>query len=450
MIAAKTKPVMILGGGLAGLTAASYLQRAGIPVRLFEAGKQIAGLAQSFKDADGFTYDFGAHFITNRLAAAVGISSQCRDVPRYGETVFRKGRTYSYPFGLLRNPRFFGSAIASRLPLRGSKKPQNAAEWFAAKYGSGLARDVAIPLTEAWSGLPAEELSAAVGESIPGSIVETLSLTFARRLTGRAIAIGYSREVPASPHVWHVYPEGGLGVLCKHLAEEIGDAVELDSPVEAIYVENNFAVGIRAKGQDHDAAAVISTAPCHVLPKLVRGTDELNYLARFRFRPMVFVNLRLEGRGLLNEVVVWTPEKQFPFFRLTETPLCMPWLAPAGKTLITVDIGCQVGDEIWTMADEQLGELCVNHLEPLIPRVREKYLGCRVLKTPIAYPVFAKEYEADRQRFASSTGIEGLHSVGRNGEFSHIFMEDVYWRSLKKSRELRHWLSGTKSRPAAA
>jgi protoporphyrinogen oxidase len=439
---------MVLGGGLAGLTAASYLRRHGVPVRLFEAGRQVAGLAKSFHDPDGFTYDFGAHFITNRLAAAIGVSSQCRTVRSYGETVFLNGRSISYPFGLLRSPRFLGSAITSR--LRFGEQPKSAAEWFKAKFGAALAKDVAIPLTEAWSGLAAQELSAAVGDSMPGSIAETFFLKFAARLTKRAIAIGYSREVSASPHVWHVYPEGGLGILCTHLAREISDVVELESPVEAIYVQNEAAVGVRVNGVDFDAASVISTAPCHILPKLIKGTEALNYLGRFRFRPMVFVNLRLRGRGLLSDVVVWTPERVFPFFRLTETPLCMPWLAPEGKTLVTVDIGCQVGDALWTMPDDQLGELCVDNLNRVIPDVRDRYLGCRVLRTPIAYPVFAMEYEEDRQRFASSTGIEDLYSVGRNGEFSHIFMEDVYWRALKKSRDVRLSLGGLKSQPMAA
>jgi hypothetical protein len=39
------------------------------------------------------------------------------------------------------------------------------------------------------------------------------------------------------------------------------------------------------------------------LGKLVAGTDRLDYLKKFRYRPMVFVNLRLKGRGLLPDVV---------------------------------------------------------------------------------------------------------------------------------------------------
>lgn len=430
--------VAVIGAGLAGLTAAHALRRRGVPVVLYEAGEKIAGLASSFRDEKGFTYDFGAHFITNRLAAAVGVGARCRTVHRYGEAVFLRGRAYGYPFGLMRVPRFAASALATRASgLRRGHEPQSAADWFRAKYGRALADEVALPLVEAWSGAEAEELSAAVGASIPGSIGRTVMLTLARRFTRRAVAVGYSREMPERASVWHVYPEGGVATLCQHLAAGLEeDVVRLGSPVEAILIEGDRVAAVRVDGREQPVAAVISTAPVSALGRLVCGTDRLAHLTRFRYRPMVFVNMRFEGRGLLPDVVTWTPGKEFPFFRLTETPLSMPWLAPAGKTLITVDIGCEKGDEFWAMDDERLGELCLEHLNRIIPGARGRYRGCRVLRTPIAYPIFLREYEAERLRFAESTGVEGLYSVGRNGEFDHVFMEDVYWRTLSKTRRL--------------
>lgn len=434
---ADLKPVIIVGGGLAGLTAANYLNKKGVPFLLFEAGEKIAGLAQSFHDKDGFTYDFGAHFVTNRLANEIGVGEECRDVARYGESVWVGGRSYSYPFGLLAVPRFVVSAIREKFALLfDGTRPETAKEWFSASYGPKLAGEIAIPLTEAWSGASGENLASSVGDSIPGSILHTLYLKFASRVTGRAVSCGYSREKPENPGVWHVYPEGGVGVLCRKLAEDIGESISLGSPVKKIVVENGKAVAVEAGGQRYEASAVVSTAPAHILPKLVTGTDELDYLSKFKFRPMTFVNLRFEGRGLIPDVVVWTPEDRFPFFRLTETAVSMPWLAPEGKTLITADIGCEKGDEIWEMDEDALGELCVERLSELIPDAKERYLGCRVLRTPLAYPVFLKEYEEDRKRFERGTGIDGLYSIGRNGEFRHVFMEDAYWRTLEKMKEL--------------
>ena len=119
-----TPPVAIIGAGIAGLTAADYLKRNNIPFILFEGGKKIAGLATSFRDSDGFTYDFGAHFITNRLADAVGISADCRLVKHYGEAVWIRGKSYNYPFGLAAIPRMSWSFLKGQFKSANSQNPR--------------------------------------------------------------------------------------------------------------------------------------------------------------------------------------------------------------------------------------------------------------------------------------------------------------------------------------
>src|SRR5438046_2938341 len=431
------KPVAILGAGIAGLTAANFLRQNNVPFILYEAGNKIAGLAASFKDSDGFSHDFGAHFVTNRLANAIGIGSECRLVKHYGEAVWLNGRSYNYPFGLMTIPRMSLSFIKTKIKSFSNGYPPNsAAEWFSSRYGSSFAREVALPLIEAWSGAEAENLSPAVGESLPGSIIKTFYLKTASMLTGRAISCGYNREMPEKPSVWHVYPNGGVSILCAKLAEGLEDSIKLQSPVEEILVENEKVVAVRVKGEIHEVSAVISTAPANILAKLVKGSNALQGAAQCRFRPMVFVNMRFEGRRLLPDTVLWFPEKEFPFFRLTEVTRSMPWLAPEGKSIITFDIGCQKDDEFWTMDEQKLAMLCLEHIKPVIADAKERFLGCTVLRTPISYPVFLNEYEKERQDFERSTKIENLLSIGRNGEFSHRFMEDVYWRTRKKVKKL--------------
>lgn len=437
------KPVAVVGGGIAGLSAARRLREHGVPVVLFEGSDRVAGLARSFQDDSGFTFDFGAHFITNRLAKCVGIEKECRDVKYYGESVLVHGKLYPYPFGLVGNPRYLSSAFLSRARGLFEKEPaESAAEWFARAYGSAMADEIAIPLVEAWSGTAASDLAPSVGDKLgASSIAKVLWLRAAGRLQNKAIANGYCSELPESAQVWHVYPEKGVARVCEKLAEEMTEVIQLNSKVESIQVRDEQVRSVVVNGREIEVSTVISTAPINLLPRLVQGTDSLTDLAEFRFKPMVLVNVMLEGRHLLPNTVLWLPEKKFPFFRLTEAPWSMPWLAPEGKTIITCDIGADVGDEIWTRTDEELGEFCLDHLEEIIPGVRQRYLGVRALRTPIAYPIFLRKYEERRLSVTQDTGIAGLHSVGRNGGFDHLPMEDAYHRTLRRVDRLTAALS---------
>jgi protoporphyrinogen oxidase len=420
---------VVLGAGIAGLVAARQLLRQGVDVVVLEAAPQVAGLSATTRDADGFSFDLGAHFVTNRLAAALGVGARCRVVEYYGESVYLDGRYMPYPGGLLRRPSFVGSALAARLRRR--SEAGSAADWFRAEYGRVLADRVALPLVEAWSGAPADELAPSVGDKIPGGVAQTVALRLAARATKRAVAIGYCLEQPQSSGVFHVYPDEGVGVLARSVAEGLGDVVRTSTPVVGVDVDGGRVAAVRRGAGPSPADLVVSTAPVNRLPGLVSGSDALAPYEAFRFRPMVFVNLKLEGTGLLPDVVVWVPEGA-PYFRLTEATRSMPWLAPEGRTTILCDIGAEVGDEHWAMSDDALAELCLGHLEALVPDVRARYLGVHVARLPIAYPVFRREYEADRLRLATGTGVDGLMSVGRNGEFDHILMEDVYWRTVRR------------------
>lgn len=65
----QTKPVAIIGGGLAGLTAAVWLARAGMPVTVFEKARQLGGRALT-ENRRGFSFNLGPHAVYTKGAAA--------------------------------------------------------------------------------------------------------------------------------------------------------------------------------------------------------------------------------------------------------------------------------------------------------------------------------------------------------------------------------------------
>ena len=58
----KNNPVVIIGAGVAGLTAANLLARNGFPVAVFEAGKKIGGCCAT-TTIDGYTFHDGAVYL---------------------------------------------------------------------------------------------------------------------------------------------------------------------------------------------------------------------------------------------------------------------------------------------------------------------------------------------------------------------------------------------------
>jgi phytoene dehydrogenase-like protein len=70
--------VVVIGGGMAGLTAACYLARAGADVTLFEKAPHLGGRAAS-RDFDGFRFNRGIHALytggaTSRVLQELGIT----------------------------------------------------------------------------------------------------------------------------------------------------------------------------------------------------------------------------------------------------------------------------------------------------------------------------------------------------------------------------------------
>ena len=359
----------------------------------------VGGLATSHR-VDGVSFDTGAHFVTNRLATALGVMDRCDDAARYGEAVWHRGRSAAYPLGLMRDPRF--TAERGRGARSGAAGPAgSAADRFRAEYGRALADDVAIPLVEAWSGLPGDELAAERGRQDPRR----------HRRDPRA----HRGPPPHPPRGRHRLLRRGaperqrLARVPARRPRRVRRPARRRSSTAGsgsrrrrrrCVLDGDRVVGVRAGGEELDAAGVVSTLPAPVLPRLVDHPG-VAPLARpavpgdgvppaARAAAATCSPSRSRGSPTARSTSSGSPRRRWRCrgSRRRARPCSPSTSAPRSAT------------RSGTASEADLVARAEAGLLELIPDLRRRYLATYSTRTPIAYPVYARATETARRRGA--------------------------------------------------
>ncbi len=73
----KSCDLIVIGGGISGLTLAHYASRAGVKTLLIEKAAQTGGCLKTMRQSDGFWLELGAHTCYNSYTNLIGVIEDC-------------------------------------------------------------------------------------------------------------------------------------------------------------------------------------------------------------------------------------------------------------------------------------------------------------------------------------------------------------------------------------
>jgi phytoene dehydrogenase-like protein len=245
----KNYDVLIIGGGIAGLTAAAVLSRAGKRVIVFERASAAGGYAHT-QVQDGFHLNLGPHalFISGEGAATLkelGIPIDGEKPSGPGIFLFNKGKLFPVP-GTLR-----AALVSDFLPWHAKL----ALGRFLYRLRKTQPETLAHCTVEEWLGSVKHELA----RNLLLAAVRVSSYTNAPHLQSAEMAANQLQK----PGV--IYLHGGWQTLSKSLgkaAELSGGIIRTSTKVKRVIISGNIARGVQLDdGTIIDAESLILALP---------------------------------------------------------------------------------------------------------------------------------------------------------------------------------------------
>jgi protoporphyrinogen oxidase len=320
----QTTPLLILGGGPTGLGAATRAQEKGLDWTLLEAESDFGGLASSFVDAQGFTWDLGGHVqfshydaFDRAMRAALGADGWLTH--QRESWVWIRQRWVPYPFqnNLHRlDPPDRWAALeglmrAHEQAAAGAPRPADFAAWMNATFGAGITELFMRPYNfKVWA-FPGEEMDY-------NWIGERVSVPALRGVL-KSVCTGED-AVSWGPNAVFQFPQhGGTGAIWRAVGRALpADRVRLGDAVVSI-----DAVAKRvttAAGRVHAYETLISTLPLNHLVRLAPGVVAPGAADGLKYSATNVVGVGLAGQppeSLRTKCWMYFPESNSPYYRVT-------------------------------------------------------------------------------------------------------------------------------------
>lgn len=423
-------PVVIVGAGPAGLTAAYELLKYDIQSVILEKSNTVGGLAQT-AEYKGYLFDIGGHRFFTKVTLVEQMWKEVMGAdflsrPRLSR-IYYNSKFFQYPLVPLDALKGLGLKEALRCGVSYLKaqlfpiRPETSFEaWVANRFGRRLYSIFFKTYTEKVWGIPCTELSAEwAAQRIRGLSLMSLVKNALFPQKGSA---NKDKVIKTLIHEFH-YPRRGPGMMWqrfRELVEARGSRVVFEAPVEKIFWEPGRVTAIQAGGRLYEGDHFISSMPIRELIQALDPAPPENVRKAaddFHYRDFLTVVLIIRQKELFPDNWIYVHDPSVKVGRIQNYKNWSPWMVPDPEmSCLGLEYFCFEGDELWNTPDEKLIELGRQEMARLGLVKPETVVDGTVLRIEKAYPVYDGVYRrglAAIRQFQQE--VPNLQLVGRNG-----------------------------------
>ena len=424
-------PVVVIGAGPAGLTAAYQLTKASRPVTVLEADDVVGGISRTV-ERDGWRFDIGGHRFFTKVQAVEDLWHEIladEDFllrPRMSR-IYYDGKFFDYPlraFNALKNLGVIEASLCvlsyAWVRVRPPKDLDSYEGWTASRFGWRLYRTFFKTYTEKVWGVPGTELKA----DFAAQRIKTLSLG---KAIGNALMPKRGGTDVTSLIEEFQYPRFGPGMMwerCRELVESGGGHVRMASPVTKVYRRSGgaYAVGYTdGTGESvADASHVISSMPYSALVRAMEPPAPaavLEAAGDLHYRDFLTVALVVPQHAGFPDNWIYVHYPGVKVGRIQNFGSWSPFMVKDGRTCLGLEYFVFEGDELWDADDDTLIRMATDELAVLGLVERSDVERGFVVRMPKAYPVYDEGYQqaVETIRAWLAKEVPNVHAVGRNG-----------------------------------
>lgn len=420
--------ILILGGGLAGISLAYFLQdRPDITeIDIIEKESELGGLCRSFVH-DGITVDIGPHIFFSKDKETLGfmldILGENQHELRRSNRILHKGALVQYPF----------ENDLSKLPTEDTERclngflnnpyrdypAENMLQFFLRTFGDGITNLYLRPYNEKiWKFDPAF-MDTQMVERIPRPPEEDII----RSAKGETVD-GYTHQLYFS------YPKtGGTGAFINAFTSRLNGKVHIHLNEEVASIAGSDIV-MTQSGKAYRADRIISCLPPQVIAdEEIRPTvDQLRY--NNIMIAMMTVNVDRAGDNFAFMIA----DKNVLFHRLSKVDFLGENYHKDGSAIYMMEYTYRDGDLTAGLSDDELRKRFAEGLKEIgFVKDDEEITVFTVKRFPYAYVIYDLHHKENMTVIREHYRKKGILLNGRFGNFEYHNMDKVIAESKKIS-----------------